>query len=99
MARGGHGRSRGFSNRHSHSRNRRHHGGGSAINVGNHFDYIVDTNIPPTLFNGVYTLQGGQINVMARINQPANTIVVSTNPMAEMSENPMMNMQPPTEMM
>lgn len=79
MARGGrsHGRSHfGHSHGRSHFGHHHHHhygGGGRGMSnsgaaFGAGIDIIANTNIPPTVINGVYTLSGSQINVTARLN-------------------------------
>ena len=96
MVRGGrsHGRSHHSGHHHHH-----HYGGGGrgrgATNSGAilraQVNAISNSVAPPTLLNGIYTLQGSQVNVITRLNQ---TEVIGAPMMPTMPMMPMGGMMP-----
>ena len=74
MARGGRSIGHRSHGHHHHHHHHSHYGRGSrgAVNPGAVFGVAIDTisnlNMPASVVNGVYTLSGSQINVMARMN-------------------------------
>ena len=104
MPRGGRSYGRSSFGHHGHSSYGHHHhhhyggGGGSISNsaaiFGATVDLIANTNMPPTLLNGVYKLSGSQINVTNRLNDPTSAAIAPMVPMM-----PMMMGQPNMSLM
>jgi len=82
MARGGHSHASHSHSHHTHHTfthstfsHHHHHRSTYRANYGINLDSIANVNMPPMVINGIYTLQGSQINVMARMNEGSEVVV------------------------